>query len=647
MCCLLQCLFSFSTDSDSIFLIYNEDQNKCVYAVSATEVQTAPCDASFKAQHFQWISSSRIISLAFSLCLGAEEVEDWGKIILQPCKELSPMQTWECKDKTLFGLKGHPLHLNYGHGQNMMLFKGTGPFSRWMIYGTKENLCSRGYQEMFSTSGYSFGKPCHFPFKFNGKWYADCTVDGREDGRLWCSTEKDFDTDRKWGFCPKKNAPVPSITVFRQMQDREHVMVMCSFGRRFIESSFQLSVEGEHSYTLKNPLLSSNEKCVFDVKVSSPVSFTCVHEINHAVNQQSETYSPSDHHEEGFSLFYICFSSFIAVGLVIMTAAVIVTTIRSKAKDSSSSFLIYNEDQNKCVYAVSANVVLTAPCDASFKAQLFQWISSSRIISLAFSLCLGAEKIEDRVKVILLPCNESNPEQTWECKDKTLFGLKGEPLHLNYGDYDEPSMMLHTGTGVRSRWMIYGTDENLCSRGYREMASNPNGKPCHFPFQFDGQWFSDCTVYGRGDGLLWCATVKSYASGEKFGFCHPRNATVPSITVFRQMQDREHVIVMCSFGRRFIESSFQLSVKGEHSYTLKNPLCYSNEKCVFDVNVSSSVSFTCVHELNSLVSHRSETYTDDHEEGVSLFFICFSSFIAVGLVIMTAAVIVTTIRSKA
>ncbi len=39
-----------------------------------------------------------------------------------------------------------------------------------------------------------------------------------------------------------------------------------------------------------------------------------------------------DHNEEGVSVFYICFSSFIAVGLFIMTAAVIRTTIRSKAK---------------------------------------------------------------------------------------------------------------------------------------------------------------------------------------------------------------------------------------------------------------------------------------------------------------------------
>ncbi|XP_067270497.1 macrophage mannose receptor 1-like isoform X2 [Pseudorasbora parva] len=311
---------------------------------------------------------------------------------------------------------------------------------------------------------------------------------------------------------------------------------------------------------------------------------------------------------------------------------------------STSSFLIYNKDHNKCVYAASATVVLTAPCDASFKAQRFQWISSSRIISLAFSLCLGAEKIEDRAKVILLPCNVSDPGQTWECKDENLFGLKGHSLHLNYGDYDEPNMMLYKGTGVWSHWLIYGTDKNVCSHGYQEKASDLNGKPCQFPFKFMGKWYADCTVDGRGDGQLWCATVNDFDTDEKWGLCHPIIAPVPNITVFRQNQDREHVVVMCSFGRRFTESSFQLSVEGEHNYTLKNPLCYSNEMCVFDVKVSTPVSFTCVHEINSAVNRHSETYTD--EEGVSLFYICYSSSIAGGLFIMTLAVIVTSIRSK-
>jgi len=119
------------------------------------------------------------------------------------------------------------------------------------------------------------------------------------------------------------------------------------------------------------------------------------------------------------------------------------------------------------VYAESATVVRTAPCDVSSKAQHFRWISSSQILSLSFNLCLGSENITNWVKITLLPCNDISPVQTWECKDETLFGLKGLPLHLNYGNYDEPNVMMFLGTGVRSRWLIYETKENLCSRGYQ------------------------------------------------------------------------------------------------------------------------------------------------------------------------------------
>uniref|UniRef100_A0A673GXD8 ZP domain-containing protein n=1 Tax=Sinocyclocheilus rhinocerous TaxID=307959 RepID=A0A673GXD8_9TELE len=120
---------------------------------------------------------------------------------------------------------------------------------------------------------------------------------------------------------------------------------------------------------------------------------------------------------------------------------------------------------------------------------------------------------------------------------------------------------------------------------------------------------------------------------------------ISHITVFRQMEDRERVIVMCSFGRRLTESSFQLLLKSEYNYALKNPRCFSNDVCVFDVIVSPPVSFTCVHQINSVVNRQSETYT--YSLSVSSFYITFFSFIAVGLFIMTAAVIVTTVKSKA
>ncbi|CAM4532936.1 unnamed protein product [Leuciscus chuanchicus] len=194
---------SIQTDTSS-FLIYNADHNKCVNAVSSTAVQVAECDVSSDAQRFRWISSSRVISLSFKLCLGAQDIRDWVKILLLPCKDLSPLQTWECKNETLFGLKSQPLHLNYGNRneKSMMLYKGTGVWSHWQVYGTKEDLCSRGYKETYTIGGNSFGKPCQFPFKYDSKWYAECTVEGRSDGQLWCSTEPDYTVEKKWGFCP-------------------------------------------------------------------------------------------------------------------------------------------------------------------------------------------------------------------------------------------------------------------------------------------------------------------------------------------------------------------------------------------------------------------------------------------------------------
>jgi len=100
------------------------------------------------------------------------------------------------------------------------------------------------------------------------------------------------------------DVPVPNITVYRQMEEREHdsVIVLCIFDRMLRRrdswqmQSFELSVESELNYTKEKLKCTSSDRkmCVFMVTVSPPASFTCVHEIpsnGEVKSLSSETYS--------------------------------------------------------------------------------------------------------------------------------------------------------------------------------------------------------------------------------------------------------------------------------------------------------------------------------------------------------------------
>lgn len=133
----------------------------------------------------------------------------------------------------------------------------------------------------------------------------------------------------------------------------------------------------------------------------------------------------------------------------------------------SGSFLIYNENHNKCIKVETATSITVAQCDPHAKEQQFRWASESRILSLSLKLCLAATEIKDWVKVVLFECDESNVLQHWQCKNETLFGLKNEDLHLNWGNHNERNIMIYKGSGLWSRWRIFGTRGDLCSKGFQ------------------------------------------------------------------------------------------------------------------------------------------------------------------------------------
>ncbi|XP_074430638.1 macrophage mannose receptor 1-like [Larus michahellis] len=207
---LLIFLFSFSTSlqmpDSGIFSIYNEDSKLCAQAQNSSSVVTTTCDEHNEFQKFRWVSATQLLSVALKLCLGVLTKDEEAAITLESCNRTNELQWWECRNETL-ATHGKDLFFNYGKGKGkkIRLSKVSGKGSRWKIHGTTDSVCSQRYEDIYTLGGNAFGAPCVFPFKFNGKWHAECIPRSDDAGSFWCATSSDFDKDQLFGNCPVKD----------------------------------------------------------------------------------------------------------------------------------------------------------------------------------------------------------------------------------------------------------------------------------------------------------------------------------------------------------------------------------------------------------------------------------------------------------
>lgn len=86
---------------------------------------------------------------------------------------------------------------------------GGGGCSTWVARGLINSGNWRASPGLYTQHGNSDGKPCVFPFTFEGRSYSACTTEGRSDGYRWCATTANYDEDKLYGFCPTRGTCVP------------------------------------------------------------------------------------------------------------------------------------------------------------------------------------------------------------------------------------------------------------------------------------------------------------------------------------------------------------------------------------------------------------------------------------------------------
>ncbi|XP_056598468.1 macrophage mannose receptor 1b isoform X2 [Triplophysa dalaica] len=207
----------------------DENSSSCYFAFSRSvellcTVRLSYCDPHAISQQFRWISNDRIMNIVSSQCLGVGSKTVGRTLQWLKCEENNKLQQWECIGDSKLNLKNESLNLAASDTGVPYISKNNGTESKLTIHGTLNSICSRPYEEVYTIDGNAFGRPCYFPFKYQNKWYSDCTKDGAQSQRLWCSVESEYKDKELWGYCPTPDntfwSKNPLTNVFYQLNDK-------------------------------------------------------------------------------------------------------------------------------------------------------------------------------------------------------------------------------------------------------------------------------------------------------------------------------------------------------------------------------------------------------------------------------------------
>ncbi|XP_061743297.1 secretory phospholipase A2 receptor isoform X2 [Nerophis ophidion] len=180
-----------------LFILESDRLKRCV-SVEGSSLVLRDCQRPTRGMLWKWVSHHRLFNSGSSTCLGLDISDAVQPLAMFECDTSHPVLWWRCRGHMLYGASRWKVAV----AGNAVVAKRNS-YHEWKRYNTpREGPCSNPYEEIHTLLGNAHGMPCALPFKYNNKWYSECTTEGREDHLPWCSTTTRYDEAEMWGFCP-------------------------------------------------------------------------------------------------------------------------------------------------------------------------------------------------------------------------------------------------------------------------------------------------------------------------------------------------------------------------------------------------------------------------------------------------------------
>ncbi|KAG7482086.1 hypothetical protein JOB18_012771 [Solea senegalensis] len=184
-----------------IFILESTLLKRCV-TVDGSNLVLEDCERPTRRMLWKWVSQHRLFNMGTSTCLGLNVSDTTQPLGMFQCDTTHNTLWWRCSGKMLYGASQWKVAVTR---RTLVVKKNS--YHEWRRYNTaREGPCSYPYEDIHTLQGNAHGMPCALPFKYNNRWYSECTSEGREDHLQWCATTTRYDDAERWGFCPVQDS---------------------------------------------------------------------------------------------------------------------------------------------------------------------------------------------------------------------------------------------------------------------------------------------------------------------------------------------------------------------------------------------------------------------------------------------------------